>query len=140
MKYLRIYLKTVNKDEVPNYLSKDITMVTNLAKVLFGGRNECSLRRVQVMLGAYINPNERPDIAFLCSKTDTGVLTMEDNRHEVNAGLFRDYLRDGDDLDEWENAMTSADLEMGQSEETEATRDDLESLFGSVTSSDREDE
>ncbi|KAH7389130.1 hypothetical protein BKA64DRAFT_130507 [Cadophora sp. MPI-SDFR-AT-0126] len=140
LEFLQLYVKTVNKDGTPNYLSRDVSLVTNLARYLFAEKTDCGILKVQVMLGTYINPNERPDLEFSCYMTDTGMLIVEDNRHEVDAGLFRDYIYDGEDIDEWEAAMASADLEMAQMAENQDTRDDLESLFGSSSIYDEENQ
>ncbi|KAK0124092.1 hypothetical protein ONS95_009075 [Cadophora gregata] len=114
-------------------------MINDVAPFIFGHKVGCRLDTVEVFLGTYANTQDRPDMKFLCCRSDIGELNMEDNRHEVDATLFRGYLFDGEDIDDWEAAMAGADLKMAHSEENEEIGDDLESLFGS-TLSDEESE
>ncbi|PVH77387.1 hypothetical protein DL98DRAFT_656810 [Cadophora sp. DSE1049] len=129
LKVLRLLVKTVNKDQERCYLYRDVKMVEKMALFLFEEKVGCHLSKIEVMLGTYGNTDDRPGMEFLCYRGNVGQMIVEDNRHEVDAELFRDYLYDGEDVDEWETAMAGADLKMAQLEQNEELGDSLACLF-----------
>ncbi|KAG4430059.1 hypothetical protein IFR05_014463 [Cadophora sp. M221] len=133
---LSLHVKTAkNRDEVvaPNYLSRDIKMVTALVQYLFDNKKGCPFRQIDILLGFYSNARERPEMHFSCYKTGEGELVVEDNRADADAYWFRAYLYDGD-IDEWETAMAEADKRMALLND-DGEEDEMASLFRSPSQS-----
>lgn len=138
---LCLHMKTLNDKDAPNYLSRDVKMVTSLARYLFDMKHGCPFVKIEVLLGPYKSLFERPELNFSCHKTKGGELVVEYNHPEADANWFKSYayMFDGEDIDEWEETMADADRKMACSEEGVDDDGDLASLFGGSASSDAED-
>ncbi|KAL5315128.1 hypothetical protein ACEPPN_017779 [Leptodophora sp. 'Broadleaf-Isolate-01'] len=142
LRSLSLHVKTAKtRDEVvpPNYLSRDIKMVTALAQYLFDSKRGCPFKQIDIMLGFYSNTREGPEMHYSCHKTQEGKLVVEDNRADADTYWFRAYLFDGEDVDEWETAIAKADHRMALSND-DGDGDELTSLFGSTSPSENEEE
>ncbi|KAL2060059.1 hypothetical protein VTL71DRAFT_9881 [Oculimacula yallundae] len=134
---LCLRVRTLNAKDPSNYLSRDIKLVTALARYLMDYKKGCSFRRIDFHLMGYVDMGERPELQFWCYKSKDGDLVVEDNGSEIDTSGDRAYMFDGEDIDEWETVMAEADNRMAVVKGEEyLAGGDMESLFGGSSPSD----